>query len=91
MTDQKKREGEFLYSITTTDGRKLDIHMPTMGELEYLLDGTGPTCTLYRMCAIAAGISYAEFQALGLVDGQKIMSKLQASMATIGTMFKQGN
>jgi hypothetical protein len=38
--------GDLITKITLSDGRRLDVNMPTMGDMETLFNGAAPTDNL---------------------------------------------
>jgi hypothetical protein len=80
-SEENIMSGDLITKITLSDGRRLDVNMPTMGDMETLFNGAAPTDNLpYLMCAKALGITIEEFRTFPMTDGLAIFNAISPAL-----------
>lgn len=91
MTEDITRK-EFL-GVVTIQGKEYKLYMPTMGELEPIIDElVKPTekaySILYRLGAIALNMALEDFRGLPLHEGMAVINKLGGALQVLGNLTK---
>ncbi len=78
---------EYLGVVTLSTGTKVQVHMPTIGDI-FGLDLSSIDAPL-TLGAVACGMDLAEFKKLSIPDGMLIVSKLSSAIETLGLLGKE--
>ena len=83
---------DLIGKVTLSDGREIDIHMPTMAEVEPLFKNPERMANIgYQLAAISADMTVEELRALSLVDGLVIMQKVHPAIESMLGMLGGGS
>ena len=65
---------EFLGTVTLSNGTKLNVYIPSMGDMENMPTGSSGHTMSYYLAAKASGMSMESFRKLSMEDGFKIIA-----------------